>query len=148
MEIKFLRFLIIIIVSQFIIGCNFEKSPQIIKQELLYNHSKVEDKFEVSLKTTFKFDKEIQDNKYFLVIGKEKIKLILKTKNHNETEYVSYFKAKEPKYGDSAFVKKIKYSPILNSENEEIKKSDDYKFDIRSTLWTGDDKQNPYIKLK
>ncbi|UKB85044.1 hypothetical protein LF887_05305 [Chryseobacterium sp. MEBOG06] len=148
MEIKFLRFFIIIIVSQFIVGCNFEKSPHIIKQELLYDHSKKEDKFDVSLKTTFKYDKKTGDDEFFLAIGKDKIKLIPKARNQNEVEYISYFKTKESIYADSTFVNKIKFSPILNSENKEIKKNDDYKFDIRSTLWIGDDKQNPYIKLK
>lgn len=146
--IKVSRIFIVTVFLQFIVGCNFDTSPNITKQELLYDYSKEERGFKVSLNTTLKFNTKIQDDKYFIVLEKDKIALVPIAKNSNEIKYKYYFKTKELVYGDSSFVSKIKNSPIVNLKNEKIEKSNSYKLDIKSTLWKGNDKQNPYLHYK
>ncbi|MEJ8606425.1 hypothetical protein JSO56_05740 [Riemerella anatipestifer] len=146
MEIR--NFIMIVFLSVILVGCNFKKVPTIRQQELLYNYSKTDDNFEVTLKTVLEMDEKLKEDKYFLVLENNKLELIPRCKVYNGVEYVSYIKTKEATYGDSIFVRKIKNSIIMDSKDERVIKNKNYKFDVRSTLWVGNDKEKPYINFR
>ncbi len=144
MKIRY--FIMILFVSITSIGCNFKKAPIIKQQELLFNHSKTDDNCEVILKTIFEINEN--RNKYFLFLDNNKIELTHSRKVHDGVEYIVSLKIKEAICEDSMFVYKIKNSIITDLNNEKISKSKNYKLDVRSTVWIGNDEEKPYINFK
>ncbi|MEC5396009.1 MULTISPECIES: hypothetical protein [Weeksellaceae] len=144
MEIRY--FIMIVFVSIILVGCNFKKAPIIKQQELLYNHSETDGNCKIILKTVLEINEN--RNKYFLVLDNNKIELTHSRKVHDGVEYMVSLKIKEAICEDSMFVHKIKNSIITDLKNEKISKSKNYKFDVRSTVWIGNDEEKPYINFK
>jgi len=140
-----IRFFIIIIFSNLIIGCNYISPTKITKQELLYKYSEKNKKFKVTLNTKFEINKKSKDDRFFILFENDKIEL--QQNNKIKSEYALHFKMEQNDFGDSAFVKKIKNSQIINLENKKVSKSEHYKFEIKTTLWIGNDKESPYVKF-
>lgn len=140
-----IRFFIIFFLN-IIIGCNYISPTKITKQELLYNYSKKNKKFKVTLNTKFEIDKKSKDDRFFILFENDKIEL--QQNNKIKSEYALHFTMEQNDFGDSIFVKKIKNSQILNLENKKVSKSKHYKFEIKTILWIGNDRENPYMKFE